>query len=50
MSHSSKWLFLLFISSFRIARTFCFSNHGHAMYMCSPTELQKITYSAEIWW
>ncbi|XP_052807646.1 syntaxin-binding protein 5-like isoform X3 [Mya arenaria] len=35
------------LSDLRVARTFCFSNIGHAMYMCSPTELQKITYSAE---
>ncbi|BFZ09853.1 hypothetical protein BsWGS_12892 [Bradybaena similaris] len=33
---------------YRVARTFCFSNSGHAMFMCSPTEIQKITYSAEI--
>ncbi|KAL4233705.1 Syntaxin-binding protein 5 [Mactra antiquata] len=38
----------LALTELRVARTFCFSNHGHAMYMCSPTELQKITYSAEI--
>ncbi|XP_053396743.1 syntaxin-binding protein 5-like isoform X2 [Mercenaria mercenaria] len=37
----------LALTDLRVARTFCFSNHGHAMYMCSPTELQKITYSAD---
>ncbi|ESO87245.1 hypothetical protein LOTGIDRAFT_154747 [Lottia gigantea] len=31
-----------------VARTFCFSNSGHALYLCSPTEIQKITYSSEI--
>ncbi|XP_052242226.1 syntaxin-binding protein 5-like isoform X2 [Dreissena polymorpha] len=36
------------LSDLRVARTFCFSNNGHALYMCSPTELQKVTYSAEI--
>ncbi|ELU03639.1 hypothetical protein CAPTEDRAFT_91323 [Capitella teleta] len=32
----------------RIAKTFCFSNNGHALYFCSPSEVQKITLSAEI--
>ncbi|CAG5115214.1 unnamed protein product, partial [Candidula unifasciata] len=36
------------LTDYRLARTFCFSNNGHAMYLCSPTEIQKITYSAEI--
>ncbi|XP_042225803.1 uncharacterized protein LOC121868878 isoform X1 [Homarus americanus] len=27
----------------RIARTFCFTNYGHGMYLCSPTEIQKFT-------
>lgn len=27
----------------RIARTFCFSNYGHGMYLCSPCEIQKFT-------
>nr|XP_018914653.1 PREDICTED: syntaxin-binding protein 5 isoform X3 [Bemisia tabaci] len=31
----------------QIARTFCFSNRGHGLYLCSPTELQKFTVSAE---
>ncbi|XP_073980716.1 syntaxin-binding protein tomosyn isoform X3 [Rhodnius prolixus] len=31
----------------RIARTFSFSNHGHGLYLCSPTEVQKFTVSAE---
>uniref|UniRef100_A0AAZ3SX69 Syntaxin-binding protein 5-like n=1 Tax=Oncorhynchus tshawytscha TaxID=74940 RepID=A0AAZ3SX69_ONCTS len=31
----------------RIARTFCFSNLGQAMYLTSPTEIQRITYSQE---
>lgn len=35
------------LTEIRVARTFCFSNNGHAMYLCTPTELQKITYSAE---
>nr|CAD7258658.1 unnamed protein product [Timema shepardi] len=30
-----------------IARTFCFSNRGHGLYLCSPTEVQKFTVSAE---
>lgn len=33
---------------FRVAKTFCFSNNGHALYFCSPTEVQKITLSADI--
>ncbi|PVD28623.1 hypothetical protein C0Q70_11216 [Pomacea canaliculata] len=36
------------LTDYRVARTFCFSNNGHALYLCSPTEVQKITYSAEI--
>ncbi|BFZ24771.1 hypothetical protein BsWGS_27811 [Bradybaena similaris] len=36
------------LTDYRVARTFSFSNNGHAMYLCSPTEIQKITYSAEI--
>ncbi|KAL3882515.1 hypothetical protein ACJMK2_028851 [Sinanodonta woodiana] len=36
------------LTDLRIARTFCFSNHGHALYMCSPTEMQKLTYSAAL--
>ncbi|KAF2366160.1 Lethal giant larvae (Lgl)-like C-terminal domain [Trinorchestia longiramus] len=32
----------------RIARTFCFTNHGHGMYLCSPSEIQKFTLSADI--
>lgn len=31
----------------RIARTFCFSNLGQALYLTSPTEIQRITYSQE---
>ncbi|XP_052832426.1 syntaxin-binding protein 5 isoform X2 [Octopus bimaculoides] len=36
------------LTEIRVARTFCFSNNGHAMYLCTPTELQKVTYSAEM--
>ncbi|XP_076466115.1 syntaxin-binding protein 5-like [Babylonia areolata] len=36
------------LTDYRLARTFCFSNNGHALFLCSPTEVQKITYSAEI--
>ncbi|PNF18352.1 hypothetical protein B7P43_G13896 [Cryptotermes secundus] len=31
----------------QIARTFCFSNRGHGLYLCSPTEVQKFTVSAD---
>ncbi|KAL1131219.1 hypothetical protein AAG570_010837 [Ranatra chinensis] len=31
----------------QIARTFCFSNRGHGMYLCSPTEIQMFTVSTE---
>ncbi|GIY63298.1 syntaxin-binding protein 5 [Caerostris extrusa] len=30
-----------------IARTFCFSKNGHGVYLCSPTELQKFSISAD---
>uniref|UniRef100_A0A3Q2NN05 Syntaxin-binding protein 5-like n=1 Tax=Fundulus heteroclitus TaxID=8078 RepID=A0A3Q2NN05_FUNHE len=35
------------LTDMRIARTFCFTNLGQAMYLCSPTEIQRITYSQE---
>lgn len=35
------------LTDMRIARTFCFSNVGQAMYMTSPTEIQRVTYSQE---
>ncbi|XP_042293028.1 syntaxin-binding protein 5 isoform X5 [Thunnus thynnus] len=35
------------LTDMRIARTFCFSNHGQALYLTSPTEIQRITYSQE---
>ncbi|XP_069195233.1 syntaxin-binding protein 5 isoform X2 [Procambarus clarkii] len=31
----------------RIARTFCFTNYGHGMYLCSPTEIQKFTLASD---
>ncbi|XP_056872687.1 syntaxin-binding protein 5a isoform X2 [Takifugu flavidus] len=36
------------LTDMRIARTFCFTNLGQAMYLCSPTEIQRITYSQDI--
>uniref|UniRef100_A0A3Q0RR95 Syntaxin-binding protein 5-like n=1 Tax=Amphilophus citrinellus TaxID=61819 RepID=A0A3Q0RR95_AMPCI len=35
------------LTDMRIARTFCFSNLGQALYLISPTEIQRITYSQE---
>lgn len=35
------------LTDMRIARTFCFSNLGLALYLTSPTEIQRITYSQE---
>ncbi|XP_064847396.1 syntaxin-binding protein 5-like isoform X1 [Oncorhynchus masou masou] len=35
------------LTDMRIARTFCFTNLGQAMYLTSPTEIQRITYSQE---
>ncbi|XP_005736714.1 syntaxin-binding protein 5 isoform X7 [Pundamilia nyererei] len=35
------------LTDMRIARTFCFSNLGQALYLTSPTEIQRITYSQE---
>ncbi|KAJ7990805.1 hypothetical protein DPEC_G00290720 [Dallia pectoralis] len=35
------------LTDMRIARTFCFSNLGQALYLSSPTEMQRITYSQE---
>ncbi|XP_046729956.1 syntaxin-binding protein 5a isoform X2 [Silurus meridionalis] len=36
------------LTDMRIARTFCFTNLGQAMYLTSPTEIQRITYSQEV--
>ncbi|XP_072437425.1 syntaxin-binding protein 5a isoform X5 [Chiloscyllium punctatum] len=33
------------LTDMRIARTFCFTNNGQALYLVSPTEIQRITYS-----
>ena len=35
------------LTDMRIARTFAFSNLGQALYLTSPTEVQRITYSQE---
>ncbi|XP_056437916.1 syntaxin-binding protein 5-like [Gadus chalcogrammus] len=35
------------LTDMRIARTFCFTNLGQAMYLTSPTEIQRITYSQD---
>ncbi|XP_035529339.1 syntaxin-binding protein 5 isoform X2 [Morone saxatilis] len=35
------------LTDMRIARTFCFSNLGQALYLTSATEIQRITYSQE---
>ncbi|XP_060938368.1 syntaxin-binding protein 5 [Limanda limanda] len=35
------------LTDMRIARTFCFSNLGQALYLTSPTEFQRITYSQD---
>ncbi|CAH0399634.1 unnamed protein product [Chilo suppressalis] len=35
------------LSELRIARTFCFSNRGHGLYLASPSEIQKFTIDAE---
>jgi syntaxin-binding protein 5 len=31
-----------------IGSTFTFTDRGHGLYMCSPTEIQKITISADV--
>ncbi|KAM3935802.1 syntaxin-binding protein 5-like isoform 9-T10 [Leptodactylus fuscus] len=36
------------LTDMRIARTFCFTHHGQALYLCSPSEIQRITYSQEM--
>ncbi|XP_075053566.1 syntaxin-binding protein 5-like isoform X6 [Mixophyes fleayi] len=36
------------LTDMRIARTFCFTNGGQALYLCSPSEIQRITYSQEM--
>ncbi|KAB0800739.1 hypothetical protein PPYR_06478 [Photinus pyralis] len=35
------------LSELRISRTFCFSNKGHGLYLCSPSELQKFTLCSD---
>ncbi|XP_035859956.1 syntaxin-binding protein 5-like isoform X13 [Sander lucioperca] len=36
------------LADMRIARTFCFTHRGQALYLSSPTEIQRITYSQEM--
>lgn len=36
------------VTDMRIARTFCFTNEGQALYLVSPTEIQRLTYSQEM--
>ncbi|XP_015219342.2 syntaxin-binding protein 5-like isoform X11 [Lepisosteus oculatus] len=36
------------LTDMRIARTFCFTNGGQALYLSSATEIQRITYSQEM--
>ncbi|XP_071415989.1 syntaxin-binding protein 5-like isoform X5 [Pithys albifrons albifrons] len=36
------------VTDMRIARTFCFTNEGQALYLSSPTEIQRLTYSQEM--
>lgn len=36
------------LTDMRIARTFCFTNLGQAMYLTSPTEIQRITYNQDV--
>ncbi|XP_072278952.1 syntaxin-binding protein 5-like [Pyxicephalus adspersus] len=36
------------LTDMRIARTFCFTNGGQALYLCSSSEIQRITYSHEM--
>ena len=31
-----------------IGLSFTFTNRGHGLYMCSPTEIQKISISADV--
>ncbi|XP_015680041.1 syntaxin-binding protein 5 isoform X2 [Protobothrops mucrosquamatus] len=40
-------IYYLPLTNMRIARTFCFTNNGQALYLVSPTEIQRITYSQE---
>ncbi|KAK0078688.1 hypothetical protein PV325_002191 [Microctonus aethiopoides] len=45
----SIWGHQLFVNgdTDQVARTICFSNRGHGLYLSSPTEIQKITFSNE---
>ncbi|XP_023287629.1 syntaxin-binding protein 5 isoform X10 [Orussus abietinus] len=45
----SIWGHQLFVNgdTDQIARTLCFSNKGHGLYLASPTEIQKFTVSSE---
>ncbi|XP_034274871.1 syntaxin-binding protein 5 isoform X2 [Pantherophis guttatus] len=40
-------VYYLPLTNMRIARTFCFTNNGQALYLVSPTEIQRITYSQD---
>ncbi|XP_018584067.1 syntaxin-binding protein 5-like isoform X7 [Scleropages formosus] len=36
------------LTDMRIARTFCFADGGQALYLSSPTEIQRISYTQEM--
>uniref|UniRef100_UPI00358E3052 syntaxin-binding protein 5-like isoform X2 n=1 Tax=Myxine glutinosa TaxID=7769 RepID=UPI00358E3052 len=36
------------VTDMRIARTFCFAHEGQALYLSSPTEIQRLTFSQEM--
>ncbi|XP_003498999.1 syntaxin-binding protein 5 isoform X4 [Cricetulus griseus] len=40
-------VYYLPLTNMRIARTFCFTNNGQALYLVLPTEIQRLTYSQE---
>ncbi|NXQ01337.1 STXB5 protein, partial [Vidua macroura] len=40
-------VYYLPLTNMRIARTFCFTDNGQALYLVSPTEIQRLTYSQE---
>uniref|UniRef100_A0A8C4WME5 Syntaxin binding protein 5 n=1 Tax=Gopherus evgoodei TaxID=1825980 RepID=A0A8C4WME5_9SAUR len=40
-------VYYLPLTNMQIARTFCFTNNGQALYLVSPTEIQRIAYSQE---
>ncbi len=48
MMISFRNIYFLMENRSLVASTFTFTNRGHGLYMCSPTEIQKVTIASDI--